>query len=99
MTAGYGKLTGQQMMGLNCTACHVGELHFNGRAFRMDGGPSMAYINAFVKAIVDETTATAEHRDRRRRFLDRWRRVQLGRSQTFPVVHQRRDVCRPTEIS
>ena len=49
VTAGYGKITGQQMMGLNCTACHVGELHYNGRAFRMDGGPSMAYVNAFVK--------------------------------------------------
>ena len=47
------------MMGLNCTACHVGELHYNGRAFRMDGGPSMAYINAFVKGIVDETTDRA----------------------------------------
>ena len=65
VTAGYGKITGQQMMGLNCTACHVGELHYNGRAFRIDGGPSMAYINAFVKAIVDETVATAGSRTRR----------------------------------
>jgi hypothetical protein len=86
VTAGYGKLTGQQMMGLNCTACHVGELHYNGRAFRMDGGPSMAYINAFIKGIVDETVATAESRERRVRFLDRWRRVQLVPLPDFPVV-------------
>lgn len=64
VTAGYGKITGQQMMGLNCTACHVGELHFNRRAFRVDGGPSGAYINAFVKAIVDEASATANSWDR-----------------------------------
>jgi hypothetical protein len=86
VTAGYGKLTGQQMMGLNCTACHVGELHYNGRAFRVDGGPSMAYINAFIKAIVDETTATARDPQRRLRFIDRWRRVKLVRLPEFPVV-------------
>ena len=88
VTAGYGKITGQQMMGLNCTACHVGELHYNGRAFRMDGGPSMAYVNAFVKAIVDETSATASSRQRRLRFLDRWRRVQLVPLPDYPVVQQ-----------
>ena len=86
VTAGYGQITGQQMMGLNCTACHVGELHHNGRAFRMDGGPSMAYINMFIKAIVDETVATAENRERRSRFLDRWRRVQLVTLPDYPVV-------------
>ena len=86
VTAGYGRITGQQMMGLNCTACHVGELHYNGRAFRMDGGPSMAYINAFIKAIVDETVATANSWQRRNRFLDRWRRVQLVPLPADPVV-------------
>jgi hypothetical protein len=88
VTAGYGKLTGQQMMGLNCTACHVGELHYNGRAFRVDGGPSMAYINQFIKAIVSETAATAQNRQRRLRFLDRWRRVQLVPLPNYPVVTQ-----------
>ena len=86
ITAGYGKITGQQMMGLNCTACHVGELHFNRRAFRVDGGPSGAYINAFIKAIVDEASATADSWERRSRFVDRWRRVQLVRLEPFPVV-------------
>ena len=86
VTAGYGKLTGQQMMGLNCTACHVGELHYNGRAFRVDGGPSTAYINTFIAAIVSETKATVEDRSRRLRFLDRWRRVQLVPLPDFPVV-------------
>jgi len=86
VTAGYGKITGQQMMGLNCTACHVAELHYNRRAFRIDGGPSGAYINAYVKAMVDETTATAQSWQRRSRFLDRWRRVNLVRLEPFPIV-------------
>jgi RoxA-like, cytochrome c-like len=96
VTAGYGKITGQQMMGLNCTACHVAELHYNGRAFRMDGGPSMAYINAFVKAIVDETVATAGSRNRRLRFLDRWRRVQLVPLPDYPVVQHASAVAVPS---
>ena len=86
VTAAYGKITGQQMMGLNCTACHVGELRYNGRAFRMDGGPSMAYINVFLKAIVDETVATAQSSERRRRFVNRWRRVQLVKLPSYPIV-------------
>ncbi len=86
VTAGYGKLTGQQMMGLNCTACHVGELHFNGRAFRVDGGPSMAYINAFITAIVNETSATVDNGERRMRFLNRWRRVKLVPLPDFPIT-------------
>ena len=99
VTAGYGKITGQQMMGLNCTACHVGELHFNGRAFRMDGGPSMGYVNAFVKGIVDETTATAGSRTRRLRFLDRWRRVQLVPLPDYPVVQQASAIAVPAVTS
>lgn len=88
VTAGYGKITGQQMMGLNCSACHVGELHFNGRAFRVDGGPSMAYINAFIEAIVSETQETARDGERRRRFLNRWRRVQLVPLPETPAVQR-----------
>jgi mono/diheme cytochrome c family protein len=99
VTAGYGKITGQQMMGLNCTACHVGELHYNGRAFRMDGGPSMAYINAFVKGIVDETVATARSDRRRLRFLDRWRRVQLVPLPAAPVVQQASAVSVPASTN
>ena len=88
VTAAYGMITGQQMMGLNCTACHVGELHYKGQAFRVDGGPSMAYINQFIKAIVDETTKTAQSSGRRLRFLNRWRRVQLVPLPEYPVVQR-----------
>jgi hypothetical protein len=79
-----------QMMGLNCTACHVGELHVRGQRFRVDGAPNMAFINAFVKGIVDETKATfdASNPERTARFLRRLRgaRAQLKRLPTFPVV-------------
>lgn len=88
VTMGYSKISGLQMMGFNCTACHNGELHYNGRAFRVDGGPSLVFINNFVKSMVEETTKTAENRARLARFLDRWRRVKLVPIPDFPVVEK-----------
>jgi hypothetical protein len=81
---------GLQMMGLNCTACHVGELHYQGRRFRVDGAPDMAFINAFVEGIVNETKATFDpaRPERAARFLRRLRgaRQQLTTLPDFPVV-------------
>jgi hypothetical protein len=86
VTMGYSQISGLQMMGLNCTACHVGELHYNGRAFRMDGGPTMAFINDFISSMFNETVATALNPRRLARFADRRRRVKLVRVPKFPVV-------------
>src|SRR5947209_633616 len=88
VTMGYSRISGLQMMGFNCTACHDGELHYNGRAFRVDGGPSLIFINNFVRAIVDETRATATDRRRLARFLDRWRRMKLVPIPDSPVVER-----------
>ncbi|MEP7306123.1 MAG: di-heme-cytochrome C peroxidase [Acidobacteriota bacterium] len=88
LTMGYSQLSGLQMMGLNCTACHNGELHYNGRAFRVDGGPSLAFINSFVVSLVAETQATIADRPRLARFLDRRRRVKLVPIPSFPVVEK-----------
>jgi hypothetical protein len=46
----------------------------------------MAYINNFVKGIVDETQATLADASRLARFIDRRRRVKLVPIPTFPVV-------------
>jgi hypothetical protein len=86
VTIGYSQVTGLQMMGFNCTACHVGELHYNGRAFRMDGGPTMAFFNNFVFGMFNETQATVSDPRRLARFVDRRRRVKLVRVPRFPVV-------------
>ena len=81
-----------QMMGLNCTACHVGELHYEGKRFRVDGAPNMAFINAFVKGIVDETKATFDpaNPERTARFLRRLRgaRALIKPIAKFPVVER-----------
>ena len=86
VTMGYDQLSGMQMMGLNCTACHVGEIHYNGRAIRIDGGPNMSFINNFVVGMLNETVATIRDPERLPRFVDRRRRVKLVELPQFPIV-------------
>jgi hypothetical protein len=79
-----------QMMGLNCTACHVGELRYQGKRFRMDGGPNLAFINDFVKGIVEQTKATfdPQNPERLARFSRRLRgaRAEIKPLAPFPAV-------------
>jgi hypothetical protein len=86
VTIGNSAVSGLQMMGLNCTACHVGELHYQGKAFRVDGGPNLSAINDFILAIFGETTAMLKKPDRLARFAERRRRVKLVRVPKFPLV-------------
>ena len=57
------------MIGLNCTACHVGQLQYQGRALRLDGGPNMALINTFLQDLGVETQADARDAGAARRVL------------------------------
>jgi hypothetical protein len=82
---GRSRLSGQMMMGLNCTACHVGQVEFNGQAVRIDGGPSMAFVNRFIVDMLVETEATLSSPRRLKRFWGRVRdaraaRLALGRA-------------------
>jgi RoxA-like, cytochrome c-like len=65
-------ISGIQMIGLNCTACHVGQIEYQGHAMRMDGGPNMALINSFLRDLGVETQATLASPARLSRF---WHRV------------------------
>jgi hypothetical protein len=94
VTIGYSQISGLQMMGLNCTACHVGEIHYNGRAIRIDGGPNMSFVNAFIAGIFDETNKTKNDSARLARFADRRRRVKLVPVPAYPVV-EHEDVAYP----
>jgi processive rubber oxygenase RoxA-like protein len=96
VTIGYDQVSGLQMMGLNCTACHVGEIHYNGRAVRIDGNQNLSFINAFITAIFNETTTTLTDPTRLARFLDRRRRVKLVPVPDFPVV-EKEDIPAPKD--
>jgi hypothetical protein len=77
VTYGRSRLSGQMMMGLNCTACHVGQVEYQGHAVRVDGGPSMAYVNKFIVDMLTETERTLASPRRLSRF---WQRVRDARA-------------------
>jgi hypothetical protein len=77
VTFGRSRLSGQMMIGLNCTACHVGQVQYQGHAVRVDGGPSMAFVNKFIQDMVDETRLTLKSPARLSRF---WKRVREARA-------------------
>jgi len=78
LTVAPSKINGIDMMGLNCAACHVGQIHYDGRAYRIDGLGNMSLINGFVDALATTTEATLRSPDRLARF---WRRVHDVRAQ------------------
>jgi hypothetical protein len=45
--------TGLDMIGVNCAACHVGQIEYHGHAIRIDGAPNMLDIFGFIFALKD----------------------------------------------
>ncbi len=45
--------TGQKtvVLGITCSACHTGELFYNGKAVRIDAGPSLIDLQKFTEAL------------------------------------------------
>ena len=72
VSLGKSKASGIDMIGLNCAACHVGQVQYQGHAVRIDGLGNMALINRFLEDLATETQATVTSPRRLMRF---WRRV------------------------
>jgi hypothetical protein len=49
---------GMDFVGVNCAACHVGELRHEGKAVRVDGAPNMFNLQLFYGQAVDALLAT-----------------------------------------
>jgi hypothetical protein len=50
---------GMDFVGVNCAACHVGELHHGGKAVRIDGAPNMFNLQLFYSDVIDAAFAAA----------------------------------------
>lgn len=72
VSLGKSKLTGTEMIGLNCAACHVGQFEYKGNAVRLDGAPNMVMINQMLEDMGTELESTIESPQRLARF---WSRV------------------------
>ncbi|HTI38673.1 MAG TPA: di-heme-cytochrome C peroxidase [Vicinamibacterales bacterium] len=78
VSLGKSKASGIDMIGLNCAACHVGQVQYQGHAVRIDGLGNMALINAFLADLASETQKTLTSPRRLVRF---WQRVHQVRAE------------------
>lgn len=58
---------GQQVLGMNCAACHTRQIEFGGITYRIDGGPAiidfqtfLSDVNIAVSAVVNDAKAFAD---------------------------------------
>lgn len=61
-----------EMVGVNCAACHVGELTYKGTSFRIDGTQNLFSLGAFYGELIQASVATVEDPARLWEFLVRW---------------------------
>jgi mono/diheme cytochrome c family protein len=82
LTADYSldtRFTGLQMVGVNCAACHVNKLEFQGKSVLLDGAPSLFDVESFYTEIVNATIATASNAIDAWNFLGRVYDLQTNR--------------------
>jgi mono/diheme cytochrome c family protein len=65
-----------KMVGINCAACHVGQLSYKGQAMRIDGAPNLADTHTFFKDLIVSALATAEDPEQLVAFLGRLHTLQ-----------------------
>jgi len=59
---------GRDYVGYTCAACHTGQVNFQGKALRIDGGPAMADMVGFLTALRKAMTA-AQSGDKQKSFV------------------------------
>ncbi|HTG14534.1 MAG TPA: di-heme-cytochrome C peroxidase [Blastocatellia bacterium] len=61
-----------QMIGVNCSACHVGQFSYKGRSFRVDGAPNLFDIEMFYGELASSTQETIKDPDKLWAFVKRY---------------------------
>jgi hypothetical protein len=70
---------GMDFVGVNCAACHVGELRHDGKAVRVDGAPNMFNLQLFYSDAIDAVMATTSDGGKLWRALKRLGRQDYAR--------------------
>jgi len=55
-------------LGLTCSACHTGELTYQGKRLRIDGGPTLADFQSFMKTLNRALVETRDDQNKWDRF-------------------------------
>ncbi len=64
-----------KMVGINCAACHVGEVTYKGRGMRIDGATNLFDARKYFTELADSTTATIKDPVQLIAFVSRVREV------------------------
>jgi mono/diheme cytochrome c family protein len=60
--------SGRAWLGLTCAACHTGEIHYNGVAYRVDGAPALGDIVGLLRSMSAALKATRDTPEKFDRF-------------------------------
>lgn len=60
---------GVPLVGINCTACHVGQIQYNGRPYQIEGAPNLVDFTAFNIEFAEAMEATITSPEKLFRFL------------------------------
>jgi len=60
---------GKKYMGFTCAACHTSQLNYKGVGIRIDGGPSAADMDQFLKDLAAALKATRDNPDKKQRLV------------------------------
>lgn len=63
---------GIPLVGINCTACHVGQIKYNGKPYQIEGGPNLVDFTGFNLEFAEAMEATLKDPEKLFRFLRRY---------------------------
>lgn len=79
---------GRDYVGLTCSACHTGQVNYQGRALRIDGGPAMADMVGFLTDMAQALRQTQRQPDRDNPRLQRFIDQVLALDNDFSTAEQ-----------
>lgn len=92
LTEDHNLLGDEPMLGMNCSACHVGRMTANGKTVQLDGAPANFDFWRFMEALDDALEATLDDPERFARFAARVGEDPAGlRARLRKVVRERQD--------
>ena len=77
---------GNDYVGYTCAACHTGQVNYQGKAIRIDGGPAMADMVGFLKGLEKSMQATLNDDAKKQRFIDKVRALKNDYKKTDEIV-------------
>lgn len=61
---------GKDYIGYTCAACHTGQVNYQGKAIRIDGGPAMADMVGFLYLLQKSMQTALDDSEKQTRFVD-----------------------------